>query len=127
MDGGDWSFPIREQRVLDVIPNGYIMSQDALLLDRSHQQPIRLRRLEFSLARVHLPPRPGPPGPAPPLSSGGAGAMATIPMSCLPGARRISELTQDDHEGKDVNPILLDETLLWFRGDDLAFGSKWWR
>jgi hypothetical protein len=115
--------------VLDLIPNGYIISRDALLLDQFHQQPIRSRPLEFSLVRAHFPPRPGPPGPAPPSSSGGAGAMATIPMSykTVPGVGRgINERTNDDHKGKDVNPIFLDETLLWFGRDDLAFGSKRW-
>lgn len=32
------------------------------------------------------------------------------------------ELTKDDQEGENVNPVLLDETLLWLRRDDLALG-----
>ena len=92
-----------------------------------------LRPLGFSLARVHLPPRPGPPGPAPPSSSGGVGAMAAIgTLSCkthaMPGVGRdTAELTKDNHEGKDVNPIFLDKALLWLRFDDLALGRKGWR
>jgi hypothetical protein len=55
--------------------------------------------------------------------------MATIPMSsktALGVGRGIIERTNDDHKGKDVNPIFLDETLLWFGRDDLAFGRKRW-
>lgn len=53
--------------------------------------------------------------------------MATIPMSCENGVRREKlELTKDDNEGEDVNPILLDQALLWFGRDDLAFGRKRW-
>ena len=106
--------------------------RDGLLLDRSHQQPIRLRPLEFSLVRVHFPPRPGPPGPGPPSSSGGAGAIATqfpCHLRRCPerSEREKAELTKDNHEAEEVNPILLYEAFLWFGHDNFALGREWWR
>lgn len=56
--------------------------------------------------------------------------MATIPMSSKSVRGEKGEgagLTEDDDQGNHVNPIFLDETLLWFRRDDLAFGRKRWR
>ena len=37
------------------------------------------------------------------------------------------ELTEDDHEGENVNPVLLDEALLRLGRDDLTLGCKRWR
>ena len=41
--------------------------------------------------------------------------------------RKRTELTKNEDEGEDINPILLDEALLWFRFDDLTLGRKGWR
>lgn len=88
-----------------------------------------LRPSASAVTRVHLPPRPDPPGPAPPCSSGVAGVRtSSLPCQAVftrEGKRR--ELTEDDHERKNVNPVLLKETLLWFGRDDLTFGCKRWR
>jgi len=54
--------------------------------------------------------------------------MATIPTSCqaVLGRARLGRLTKDNHEGENVNPVLLDETLLGLRRDDLALrGERW--
>lgn len=84
-----------------------------------------MEQLEFPLARLHLPPRPDPPGPAPPSSSGGAGAMTTIPMSCETAfGWKETGLTEDNHQGENVNPILLKERLLRFWLHDLAFRGE---
>jgi hypothetical protein len=57
--------------------------------------------------------------------------MATIPMLCEGRLERreieIIVLTDDNHEPDDVNPVLLDESLLWFGSNHLAFGRKRWR
>lgn len=54
--------------------------------------------------------------------------MVTIPMLCEgPLERREIEiivLTEDNQERDNVNPVLLDESLLRFGRNHLAFGRK---
>lgn len=40
--------------------------------------------------------------------------------------RKRRELTEDDHEGENVNPVLLNKTLLWLGRDNLALGCERW-
>ena len=54
-----------------------------------------LRPSEQPLARVHFPPRPDPPGPAPPCSSGGAGVTTIVPAPCQPALGRGTEAETD--------------------------------
>lgn len=85
------------------------------------------------LARVHFPPRPDPPGPVPPSSSGGPDATAAIrmyPVRQCSGERewgKRRELTEEDHQGENVHPVFLKERLLCLGRDDLALGCKRWR
>ena len=57
--------------------------------------------------------------------------MATSPhhVSCarVRGVGRKGELTEDDEEGENVDPVLLNETLLWLGWDDLTLRCQRWR
>ena len=43
------------------------------------------------------------------------------------GGASWGELTKDEHEGENVDPVLLDETLLGWGCDDLTLRRKRWR
>ena len=54
--------------------------------------------------------------------------MATIPMSSETAlGRKETGLTENNHQGENVNPILLKERLLRFWLHDLAFRGQRWR
>jgi len=95
-------------------------------LDRSHQEPIHYGHRDchwpaftFRLVQTLL-------GPLRLLPQGEQVLWLQTPhrVRRCSGERDWGELTKDNHEGENVNPVLLNETLLGLRRNDLALRGE---